>query len=46
MRTYADGKTETKVWKAGEVEIQMPGPEYSSKNVGKSEFRIYAVILK
>lgn len=46
LRTYADGKTEKKAWKAGEVEIQLPGPEYSTKNVGNSEFRIYAVVLK
>jgi hypothetical protein len=46
LRTYADGKTETKAWKAGEVEIQLPGPEYKTKNVGKTEFRIYAVVLK
>jgi len=46
LRTYADGKTDTKVWKTGEVEIQVPGPEYSTKNVGKTEFRIYAVVLK
>ena len=46
LRTYADGKTEEVVWKAGEVQIQEPGPQYTVKNVGKSEIVLYVVRLK
>ena len=46
LRTYADGKTETKVWKAGDVEIQVPGPAYTTKNTGKTDFLVYVVVLK
>jgi mannose-6-phosphate isomerase-like protein (cupin superfamily) len=44
--TYADGKTEKVVWKAGEVKILTPGPQFTSKNVGKSEIVLYVVMLK
>ena len=44
--TYADGKTEKVVWKTGEVKIPTPGPQFTSKNVGKSEILIYVVMLK
>jgi len=46
LRTFADGKTETKEWKTGEVEIQVPGPAYTTKNVGKTDFVVYVVALK
>ena len=46
LRTYADGKTEKVEWKTGEVQIQEPGPQYTVKNVGKSEIVLYAVRLK
>lgn len=46
LRTYSDGKTETKVWKAGDVEIQVPGPAYTTKNTGKTDFVAYVVVLK
>lgn len=46
LRTYADGKTEEVVWKAGEVQIQEPGPQYTVKNVGKTEILLYVVRLK
>ncbi len=46
LRTYTDGKTEKVEWKTGEVQIQEPGPQYTVKNVGKSEIVLYAVRLK
>jgi len=46
LRTYADGKTEKVEWKTGDVQIQEPGPQYTVKNVGKSEIVLYAVRLK
>jgi beta-alanine degradation protein BauB len=46
LRTYADGKTEPLVWKTGQVAIQEPGPEYTAKNVGKTEIVLYVVVLK
>lgn len=44
--TYADGKTEKVAWKTGEVKILTPGPQFTSKNVGKSEIVLYVVMLK
>jgi hypothetical protein len=44
--TFADGKTEKKDWKSGEVIILVPGPQFTVKNVGKSELSIYVVALK
>jgi len=46
LRTYADGKTEKSEWKTGEVQIQEPGPQYTAKNVGKTEVALYVVRLK
>ena len=46
MRTYADGKTEKKEWKTGEVGISAPSGAYTAKNVGKSEIVLYVVVLK
>jgi hypothetical protein len=44
--TYADGKKETKVRKAGEVWIAEPGPAYTSTNTGKTVIKNYVVQLK
>jgi hypothetical protein len=44
--TYADGKTQKNVYKTGEVRIVGPGPQFTSKNVGKSEILLYVVMLK
>ena len=46
LRTYADGKTEESLWKTGEVQIQLPGPAYTVKNVGNTEVVLYVVRLK
>ena len=46
QRTYADGKTEKVVYKTGEVRINEPGPAYTTKNVGKSEVKLYVILLK
>ena len=46
LRTYADGKTEKSEWKTGEVQIQEPGPQYTARNVGKTEVVLYVVRLK
>lgn len=43
LRTYADGKTEKSEWKTGEVQIQEPGPQYTARNVGKTEVVLYVV---
>ena len=45
-RTYADGKTEKNEYKTGEVRILGPGPQFTTKNVGKSEILLYVVMLK
>lgn len=44
--TFADGKTQKNVWKAGEVRILGPGPAFTSKNVGKTEILLYTVMVK
>jgi hypothetical protein len=44
--TYGDGKTEKKEWKTGEVQIVGPGPQFTSKNIGKSEIVLYVVMVK
>ena len=46
VRTYADGKTETLEWKAGEVKALGPDRQYKPKNVGKTDFLIYVVEVK
>ena len=43
QRTYADGKTEKRAWKTGEVRIEGPDPAFKGKNVGKSEVVLYVV---
>ena len=44
--TYADGKKEAKVWKAGDVMWVEPGPAYSNKNTGKTEVQLFVINLK
>ena len=44
--TYADGKTEKTEWKTGRVIIREPGPQFTSKNIGKSEVVLYVVMVK
>ncbi len=44
--TYADGKKEKRPWKAGQVREVKPGPAYTTKNIGKSELKLYVVKLK
>jgi quercetin dioxygenase-like cupin family protein len=44
--TYADGKKETKVWKAGDVMWLESGPAYSNKNIGKTEVQLFVINLK
>ena len=46
QRTYADGKTETTVWKTGAVKELGPDRQFKPKNMGKTEFRIYVVDIK
>jgi hypothetical protein len=46
-RTHADGKKETFVRKTGEVFWNQPSPAtYSNKNVGKTDYQTYVVVLK
>jgi hypothetical protein len=46
MRIYADGKTEKVEWKTGEVKILQAGVQYTTKNVGKTDFVTYTVLVK
>ena len=46
QRTYADGKKEQVVYKTGAVRINEPGPAYTTKNIGKTEVKLYVVRLK
>ena len=43
---YADGKKETVVRKVGEPYVLVPGPAYTSKNIGKTVVQLYVVQLK
>jgi len=45
-RTYADGKKEKLLWRAGEVRQINPGPAYTTKNIGRGELQLYVVQLK
>jgi hypothetical protein len=45
-RTYADGKKEDIVWKAGEVRYLDKLPAYTIKNTGKTVVQTYTVQLK
>jgi len=44
--TYADGKKEKRPWKTGQVREVKPGPAYTTKNISKSELKLYVVQLK
>ena len=46
QRTYADGKTETTVWKTGDVKELGPDRQFKPKNIGKTNFRLYVVEVK
>ena len=46
VRSFADGRTETQEWKAGDVRELGPDSQYKSTNVGASEFRWYVVVPK
>ena len=47
QRTYADGKKEDVVYKIGDVRINEPSATtYTAKNIGKSEVKLYVVLLK
>jgi hypothetical protein len=46
QRTYADGKKENIVYKTGDVRINEASPAYTAKNIGKSEVKLYVVLLK
>ena len=47
LRTYADGKTEDVSYKTGEVRINEPSQaKFNTKNVGKSEIKLYVVQVK
>jgi hypothetical protein len=45
-RTYADGKKEKVEYKTGDVRINNPSPAYTTKNIGKSEVKLYVVQVK
>jgi len=44
--TYTDGKTEKKEWKTGDVILLGPGPQFTAKNVGRSDVELYVVLVK
>jgi mannose-6-phosphate isomerase-like protein (cupin superfamily) len=46
QRTYADGKTETTVWKTGQVKELGPDRQFKPKNIGKTDFHVYVVEIK
>src|SRR6267142_161016 len=46
QRIYADGKTETLEWKAGDVKELGPDRQYKPKNIGKTDSLIYVVEIK
>src|SRR6266571_2846678 len=46
LRTHADGKTEKRVFKTGEVFEAGPDKAYSTKNVGKTNIVLYTVTPK
>jgi predicted metal-dependent enzyme (double-stranded beta helix superfamily) len=46
QRTYADGKKENVIYKAGQVRLNEPSPAFTSKNIGKTDIRLYIVMLK
>jgi negative regulator of sigma E activity len=46
QRTYTDGKKENVIYKVGQVKLYEPGPAFTTKNIGKTEVRLYVVMLK
>lgn len=47
LRTWADGKTETRELKTGEVRVSGPDKQaYFHKNIGKEDFVFYTVNIK
>lgn len=46
QRTYSDGRTETVVYKTGEVRVHEAEEPYVPRNVGKSYITFYVVALK
>ena len=46
QRTYADGKKEKIVYKTGEVKINEASPAFTTKNIGKSQIKLYVVQVK
>jgi len=45
-RTYADGRKEKVTYKTGQVRINEASPAFTTKNIGKSEIRLYVVQVK
>ena len=45
-RTYADGKKEKVTYKTGQVRINEASPAFTTKNIGKSEIKLYVVQVK
>ena len=45
-RTYADGKKEKVTYKTGQVRINEASPAFTTKNIGKSEIKLYIVQVK
>ena len=45
-RTYSDGKKEKVTYKTGEVRINEVSPAFTTKNIGKSEIKLYIVQVK
>lgn len=46
LRSFADGRKEKVVWKTGETKQLDPVQAYTAKNIGKSEVKLYVVLLK
>ena len=46
QHTYPDGKTETVVYKTGEVKVYEADKPYVPKNIGRSYITFYVVALK
>jgi hypothetical protein len=43
---FTDGKTENVERKTGEVRINAPSGQYTTKNIGKTDVELYVVVLK
>lgn len=46
LNTYADGQKKTVIRKTGEVYMLEPSPAYTATNIGKTELKLYSVVLK